>query len=80
MVLQNTKMIQRICTILSIGYCIVQLDDMKYNLGMKVVPDTSFGTWLKISFVPLSSSSYLLLSGPGSRPQSYVLVGPDGWF
>jgi hypothetical protein len=24
----------------SIGYCIVQLDDMKYNLGMKVLHKT----------------------------------------
>jgi hypothetical protein len=24
----------------SIGYCIVQLDDMKYNLGMRVLDKT----------------------------------------
>jgi hypothetical protein len=58
-----------------------------------VVPDTSFGTWLKISFLALSSSSYffrgpgsrcqsyvLVVSGPGSRSRSWVLVVGDGWF
>lgn len=28
------------------------------SLKLEVVPDASFGTWLKISFVALSSSSY----------------------
>jgi hypothetical protein len=36
----NVNMVGYDICILSLGYCIVQLDDMKYNLGMRVLHKT----------------------------------------
>ncbi len=90
MELQNTKMIQRICIIFNlhegnINVNMVGYDIVNVSIGhcIEAWSSSKYLFWDLASRSPLyllSSSSYLLLSGPGSRSRSWVLVVSDGWF